>query len=80
MNEMKKIAGEDENMNQAIEYIEKFLKEEGTTLQDKIDYEKAKSYDEGIIETAKKMLQDGLNVNSIAKYTGLSINEIEELN
>ena len=67
---------EDKNMKQTIEYIEKFLEEEGTTFQDKIDYEKSKV----VIEMAKKMLQAGFNVDRIAEYTGLSISEIEELN
>ena len=94
--EMKQIGKDDEVMEQAIKYIDEFLEKEGTTFQDKIDYEKVKSFDDGlikgekagiikgkkagIIETAKKMLKDGLNINSIAKYTGLSKEEIENLN
>ena len=94
--EMKLIGKDDEVMEQAIKYIDEFLEKEGTTFQDKIDYEKVKSFDDGlikgekagiikgkkagIIETAKKMLKDGLNINSIAKYTGLSKEEIENLN
>ena len=77
-----------EVMEQAIKYIDEFLEKEGTTFQDKIDYEKVKSFDDGlmkgekagIMKTAKKMLKDGLNINSIAKYTGLSKEEIENLN
>lgn len=80
MNKIEKHTLEDKNMKQTIEYIEKFLEEEGTTLQDKIDYEKAKSYHEGFTKMAKKMLQAGFNVDRIAEYTGLSISEIEELN
>ena len=34
----------------------------------------------GIIETATNMLKDGLNINTIAKYTGLSKEEIKKLN
>ncbi len=33
----------------------------------------------GKIETAKKMLKDGLSVEIVNKYTGLSLNEIESL-
>lgn len=76
MDEMKKIAGEDENMNQAIKYIENFLKEEGTTFQDKIDYEKEKV----VIETARKCLKKNLSISDIMEITGLSKQEIEELN
>ena len=86
--EMKEIGKEDEVMEQALKYIDEFLEKEGTTFQDKIDYEKVKSFDDGlmkgekagIMKTAKKMLKDGLNINSIAKYTGLSKEEIENLN
>ena len=89
---MKQIGKDDEVMEQAIKYIDEFLEKEGTTFQDKIDYEKVKSFDDGeetgiikgrkagIIETAKNMLKDGLNVNTIAKYTGLSKEEIKKLN
>ena len=34
---------------------------------------------QGIIDTAKKMLENNLPLESIAKYTGLSINEIENI-
>ena len=82
--EMKQIGKDDEVMEQAIKYIDEFLEKEGTTFQDKIDYEKVKSFDDGekagIMKTAKKMLKDDLNINSIAKYTGLSKEEIENLN
>ena len=82
--EMKQIGKDDEVMEQALKYIDEFLEKEGTTFQDKIDYEKVKSFDDGekagIIKTAKKMLKDGLNINSVAKYTGLSLEEIKELN
>ncbi len=86
--EMKEIGKEDEVMEQALKYIDEFLEKEGTTFQDKIDYEKVKSFDDGlmkgektgIMKTAKKMLKDGLNINTIAKYTGLSKEEIKKLN
>ena len=38
--EMKEIGKEDEVMEQALKYIDEFLEKEGTTFQDKIDYEK----------------------------------------
>ena len=34
---------------------------------------------EGIIETAKKMLCDKLSVESVSKYTGLTLEEVEKL-
>ena len=34
---------------------------------------------EGIIETAKKMLCDKLSVESVSKYTGLPLEQVEKL-
>ncbi len=34
----------------------------------------------GIIKTAIFMLKDNLDINTVAKYTGLSIDELKELN
>ena len=31
------------------------------------------------IESAKKMLQDGLSIDVVSKYSGLSVDEIEKL-
>ena len=47
MEEMKQIGKGDEIMEDAIKYVDWFLKEEGTTFQDKIEYEKAKSEAKG---------------------------------
>ena len=47
MDEMKKIAKEDEIMEAAIKYIDEFLENEGTTFEDKIEYEKTKAFDKG---------------------------------
>ena len=87
MEEMKEIGKEDKTMEDVIKYVDWFLKEEGTTFQDKIEYEKAKSEakgrEEGIDmerkETAKNMLQDGISIKAIMKYTGLSKEEIENI-
>ena len=91
-NEMKEIAGSDEVMNKAIKYMEEFLNdEEIQDVYDKITdveyYAKKEGKTEGQIEgerngilrTAKKMLQDNLSIDNIMKYTGLSKNEIENL-
>ena len=79
MEEMKEIGKDDEIMEDVIKYVDWFLKEEGTTFQDKIEYEKAKSEAKGetkgeknALKTAKNMLQDGVNIKSIMKYTGLT--------
>ena len=86
LEEMKKIAKGDEAMEQAIAYVDQFLKEEGTTFQDKIEYEKAKSEAKGraeehkkMIKAAKNMLQDGISMKAIIKYTGLSKQDIENI-
>ena len=48
-----------------------------------IDYAKEEGLAEGkhkkAIETAKKMLANGLSIGIVVKYTGLSIEEIKEL-
>ena len=81
--EMKKIAKGDDAMEQAIAYVDQFLKEEGTTFQDKIEYEKAKSEAKGkrntLLETARNMLDMNMPVADISKATGLSKTEIEAL-
>ena len=83
MKEMKKIGKDDEAMEQSIAYVQEFLKENGTTWQDKLNYEKNKSHDEGReenqIETARNMLKDNMDIKEISKYTGLSQIEIEAL-
>lgn len=95
LEEMKEIGDKDKIMEDTIRYVENFLKEEGTTFQDKIDFETSKAFNNGeeiglkkgreigkrsgILETAKKMLLDGLNIKSIMKYTGLSKEELENI-
>ena len=83
LEEMKKIAKGDDAMKQAIAYVDQFLKEEGTTFQDKIEYEKAKSEAKGREddkkETAKNLLNMNMPVANISKATGLSEQEINNL-
>lgn len=83
MKQMKQIGKDDEAMEQSIAYVQEFLKENGTTWQDKLNYEKNKSRDEGRdenrIETARNMLNDNMDIKEISKYTGLSQTEIEAL-
>ena len=76
---MSTIESDDEAVKRSIAYVQEFLKENGTTWQDKLNYEKNKARDEGLIETAKNMLKDNMNIKEISKYTGLSKAEIEAL-
>ena len=66
-------------MEDVIKYVDWFLKEEGTTFQDKIEYEKAKSEAKSKRETAKSMLKDNMSIKAIMKYTGLSEKDIENI-
>ena len=86
---MSKIAEGDEVMEQTLKFMEDFLNdEEIRDVYDKINdverYAKEEGKAEGQhqekIKTAKNMLQDGLNINNISKYTGLSLSEIKTLN
>ena len=87
MEEMKQIGKGDEIMEDAIKYVDWFLKEEGTTFQDKIEYEKAKSEAEGEAkgreedkkETAKNMLKKGYPLQDISEITNLSEKDIVKL-
>lgn len=83
MRQMKQIGKDDEAMEQSIAYVQEFLKENGTTWQDKLTYEKNKGRDEGLVEgrveTARNMLNDNIDIKEISKYTGLSEIEIEAL-
>ena len=83
MEEMKEIGKGDKTMEDVIKYVDWFLKEEGTTFQDKIEYEKAKSEAKGREddkkETAKNLLDMNIPVANISKATGLSEQEINNL-
>ena len=76
---MSIIESDDEAVKRSIAYVQEFLKENGTTWQDKLNYEKNKARDEGLIETAKNMLKYNMDMKEISKYTGLSKAEIEAL-
>ena len=90
---MSKIAKGDKNMEQAVKFMRSFVNdEEVLDIYDKINDVKYYAKEEGLAEghakgiaenkkeTAKKMLEDGLDINQIAKYTGLSLSEIQALN
>lgn len=63
------------------------LQKEAAILAYKIETAQEKGREEGIkigekkgkIEVAKAMLAEGMEVNTIAKITGLSIKEVEKL-
>ena len=83
MEEMKEIGKGDKTMKDVIKYVDWFLKEEGTTFQDKIEYEKAKSEAKGREddkkETAKNLLDMNMPIADISKATGLSEQDINNL-
>ena len=56
--------------------------EKGMELGRKQDIEKAakEAAEKEKIETARKMLEDNLDISVISKYTGLSIQKINSLN
>ncbi|MDR2046210.1 MAG: Rpn family recombination-promoting nuclease/putative transposase [Rickettsiales bacterium] len=55
------------------------LRKEEAILEYRLDFAKEKGIEKGKIEVAKAMLANNVDVNTIVKYTGLSISEIEEL-
>ena len=81
MVEKSKIAEEDKNIEQVVKVMRNFVNnEEILDIYDKINDVKYYAREEEKKEIAKKMLQNGYDINQIVKYTGLSINVIKELN
>ncbi|HOG64021.1 MAG TPA: Rpn family recombination-promoting nuclease/putative transposase [Spirochaetota bacterium] len=78
---------QDDRMRELYEAREKALKDRNTLLRiaEERGIEKGieqgieKGIEKGIRENARRMLEDGVPMNTIAKYTGLSIPEIEAL-
>ena len=58
---------------------QKLLNHEESALRNARRIARSEGIELGKIETAKKMLKDGLSVEIVNKYTGLSLNEIESL-
>ena len=78
--EMEKIAKGDKNMEQALKFMKRFVNDEkNLSIFDSIKDRERNAKEEGLIETAKNMLQDDMSINIIMKYTGLSKEEIEEI-
>ena len=70
---------QDDRMRELYEAREKALKDRNTLLRIAEERGIEKGREEGIRENARRMLGDGVPMNTIAKYTGLSIPEIESL-
>ena len=80
MEEIKRIGGSDEVMEQAIKYMEEFLKdEEIQDIYDKIADVEYNAEQAGIIKTAKNLLKMNLSIEDISAATGLSKEEVEAL-
>ena len=79
---------DEEKLEKTIAYAKEFLSDpnnqnllnhEESALRNARRIAKSEGIELGKIETAKKMLKDGLSVEIVNKYTGLSLNEIESL-
>ena len=87
MLEMKKISEGDEIMEQTLKFMDEFLNdEEIRNVYDKIRDVEYHAKKEGLAEghanmlnSAKKMLKDDLDIKTIMKYTGLPKEEIENI-
>ena len=71
-------------MEAAIEYARELVEESTKNGVERYLFNlKRESYDKGEenrnVEIAKSMLKDGVTKNTISKYTGLSIKEINKL-
>ena len=86
--EMKKIADQEKEMEDTVRFMEEFLAdEEIRNVYDKIvDVERnareegeARGEKKGIIMTAKNLLQLNIAIEDVSKATGLSIQELENL-
>ena len=72
--EYKKFTGDDK-MRDLYEARLKFKRDQESLLR----HAKMDGINEGKVEIAKSMLKNGETIEKISKYTGLSINEIEDL-
>ena len=88
LDEMEKIAKGDQEMEQALKFMKRFVNdEEVQKIYGRMAYERFEGRDEGIeigretanMEMAKNMLKKGYAVKEIADITNLSIQEIESL-
>ena len=90
LKELLEITGSDERIEKFMSELERvnssslfrdfMSKEEDRILKNTIkDYAIKEGRKEGILETAKNMLKDKLSIETISKYTGLSIKEIKNI-
>ena len=84
LEEMRIIAKGDDIMEQALDFMERFLNDENIRdVYDKINDVKEEAMEEGkrenAIKTAQNLLSTSLSIKEIAKATGLTIKEVEAL-
>ena len=91
LKEMEKIAKGDKNMEQALKFMKRFVNDEkNLSIFDTIKDRERNAREDGILEgrneehqkllqTAKNLLDMDMPISKIAKATGLSNEEIEEL-
>ena len=88
LEEAREIAGNNKEMNIVVDEIEKLNQDKyyGALYSDKESREYDEWYfrnegiQEGILLTAKKMLEDNLDIEKISLYTGLSKEVINSIN
>ena len=68
-------------MEQALKFMKRFVNDEkNLSIFDSIKDRERNAREDERKKTARNMLQDGVNIKTIIKYTGLSKEEIEVLN
>ena len=78
--EMREEAKEDEVMERALQFMEEFLAdEEIKNVYDKINDVERNAREEEKMKTAKNLLQLNIAIEDISKATGLSIQELKNL-
>ena len=77
---MREEAKEDEVMERALQFMEEFLAdEEIKNVYDKINDVERNAREEEKMKTAKNLLQLNIAIEDISKATGLSIQELKNL-
>ena len=67
-------------MEQVLKFMKRFVNDEkNLSIFDSIKDRERNAREDERKKTAKNMLQDGVNIKTIIKYTGLSKEEIETL-
>ena len=78
---MKKIFRKIREMNEDEELIGAYVKEERDLMElnTRLSSAEKTGYDKGIIETAKKLIKNNVDINTVSKVTGLSKSKINSL-